>query len=61
MDAGAAPPAARRPHGRLNFLAPSGLHFGQAPYAMFKQDPLAGPVVRAATQLLQALIAVHQR
>ena len=36
-------------HIRLNFLAPSGLHFGQAPFAMFEQDALAGPVVRAAT------------
>jgi hypothetical protein len=48
-------------HIRLNFLAPSGLHFGQAPFAMFEQDPLAGPAVRAATQLLQALIAVNAR
>jgi hypothetical protein len=48
-------------HIRLNFLAPSGLHFGQAPFATFEQDPLAGPVVRAATQLLQALITVNER
>ena len=48
-------------HIRLNFLAPSGLHFGQAPFAVFEQDALAGPVVRAATALLQELIAVNQR
>ena len=53
------PPPAE--HIRLNFLAPSGLHFGQAPFAMFEQDALAGPVVRAGTALLQALIAVNQR
>ena len=53
------PPPAE--HIRLNFLAPSGLHFGQAPFAMFEQDALAGPVVRAATGLLQAMIAVNQR
>jgi hypothetical protein len=47
-------------HIRLNFLAPSGLHFGQAPFAVFEQDALAGPVVRAATQLLQALIVVNR-
>jgi hypothetical protein len=29
-------------HIRLNFLAPSGLHFGQAPFAVFEQDALAG-------------------
>ena len=48
-------------HIRLNFLAPSGLHFGQAPFAVFEQDALAGPVVRAATGLLQAMMAVNQR
>jgi hypothetical protein len=53
------PPPAE--HIRLNFLAPSGLHFGQAPFAMFEQDALAGPVVRAGTALLQALIEVNQR
>jgi hypothetical protein len=47
-------------HIRLNFLAPSGLHFGQAPFAVFEQDALAGPVVRAATDLLQALIVVNR-
>ena len=48
-------------HIRLNFLAPSGLHFGQAPFAVFDQDALAGPVVRAATGLLQVMMAVNQR
>lgn len=48
-------------HIRLNFLAPSGLHFGQAPFAVFEQDALAGPVVRAATALLQELMAVNRR
>jgi len=48
-------------HIRLNFLAPSGLHFGQAPFAVFEQDALAGPVVRAATGLLQVMMAVNQR
>ena len=43
------------------FLAPSGLHFGQAPFAVFEQDALAGPVVRAVTGLLQAMMAVNQR
>jgi hypothetical protein len=53
------PPPAQ--HIRLNFLSPSGLHFGQAPFAMFEQDALAGPVVRAGAALLQALIAVNRR
>jgi hypothetical protein len=41
---------------RLNILVPSGLHFGQAPFGMLAQDPLAAPVVTAATRLLQQLV-----
>ena len=41
---------------RLNILVPSGLHFGQAPFAMLAQDPLAAPAVTAATRLLQQLV-----
>jgi hypothetical protein len=52
------PPAAAE-HIRLNFLAPSGLHFGQAPFAMFERD--AGGSGGARHPLLQALIAVNQR
>ncbi len=48
-----APPP--RGHVRLNFLTPSGLHFGQAPMRMLQQDPLAAPTLAAATQLMIAL------
>ena len=41
---------------RLNVLAPSGLHFGQAPFEVFAKDPLAGPVIHAGIALMQALI-----
>jgi len=42
---------------RLNFLTPSGLHFGQAAMDVFWNDPMAGPTLRAAFALMQALIA----
>jgi len=42
---------------RINFLTPSGLHFGQAPLAQLSADPMAKPVMDAALALMQALIA----
>ena len=41
---------------RLNFLTPSGLHFGQGPYEALAEDQLAGPVLSAAVQLMEALV-----
>ena len=46
-----------RDQARLNFLTPSGLHFGQAPMAALAKDPMAGQVLQLATTLMQALIA----
>ncbi len=46
-----------RDQARLNFLTPSGLHFGQAPMATLARDPMAGKVLQLATVLMQALIA----
>ncbi|MCC3156365.1 hypothetical protein LJ737_03900 [Hymenobacter sp. 15J16-1T3B] len=45
---------------RINMLTPSGLHFGQAPFEALWQDALGGPVLAAAQQLMQALIAKAQ-
>ena len=42
---------------RINMLTPSGLHFGQGAFEKLAADPLAGPVLSAASVLLQALIA----
>jgi hypothetical protein len=42
---------------RINFLTPSGLHFGQAPMAALSRDPLAAQVINTATILMKALIA----
>jgi hypothetical protein len=41
---------------RINFLTPSGLHFGQGRYQDFASDGLGGPVLAAALRLMQALI-----
>lgn len=41
---------------RLSFLTPSGLHFGQGPMNALAADPMGGPVIHAALQLMQALM-----
>jgi hypothetical protein len=41
---------------RMSFLTPSGLHFGQAPMDQLSGDPLAGPVIAAGIELMQAMI-----
>ena len=40
---------------RLNFLTPSGLHFGEGGFDVLDRDPLAHPVIVAGTVLMQAL------
>jgi hypothetical protein len=48
----AAPPTGQV---RISMLVPSGLHFGQAPFDTLSGDPLGGPVIVAAMQLMQSL------
>lgn len=43
---------------RLSMLTPSGLHFGQAPFDQLAREPMAAPLVDAATRLMQALVEV---
>lgn len=43
-------------HARLNFLTPSGLHFGQAPMDALSADPMGGPILQRGAALMQALI-----
>jgi hypothetical protein len=50
-----APPP--RDQARLNFLTPSGLHFGQGPMAALSNDALGGHVLRLGTALMLALMA----
>jgi hypothetical protein len=53
-----APPAGQM---RLNFLTPSGLHFGQGSMDVLSQDPMAKPVIDAGVKLMQALITRDQK
>jgi hypothetical protein len=41
---------------RLSFLASDGLHFGQGPMSVMQNDPLAGSVLRAASELLSIVV-----
>ena len=41
---------------RLSFLVSDGLYFGEGPYRDLQQDPLGGPVLAKATQLLQLVV-----
>jgi hypothetical protein len=52
----ARPPAPPRGQARVSMLTPSGLHFGQAPFDALKRDEMGGPILAAATRLMQALI-----
>ena len=41
---------------RVSMLTPGGLHFGQAPFNALANDQKGGPIINAATVLMQALI-----
>jgi hypothetical protein len=43
---------------RLSFVASDGLYFGQGQFAAMSQDPMAGPVLQAATRLLDVLASM---
>lgn len=58
---GERPPAPGQGQTRLNLLTPGGLMFGQAELDVLAADPLAGPLVSAATALMQALIQEAER
>jgi hypothetical protein len=45
---------------RANALTFGGLHFGQAALSVLAADPLGGPAIKAAFNLMQALIARQQ-
>jgi hypothetical protein len=45
---------------RINLLLPSGLHFGQGTFEQLASDGMGGPLIAAATELMQALIAKSQ-
>jgi hypothetical protein len=51
------PPAPPKGQVRVSMLTPGGLHFGQAPFDALSKDEMGGPIIAAATNLMQALIA----
>jgi hypothetical protein len=42
---------------RLSLLVTDGLYFGEGPMSAMERDPMAGPVIKRATELLQAVAA----
>jgi len=58
---GIRPPAPQAGHARINVLAPSGLYFGQGPLDSLSKDHLGGPVLAAAFELMQKLIALTKK
>ena len=52
----ARPPAPANGRARINFLTPSGLHFGEGPLNTLAKDKRGGPVIAAAFGLMQNLI-----
>jgi len=49
-------PPPRRGSVRLSFLVSDGLYFGEGPMTTLSNDELGGPVLSAATALLQAIV-----
>lgn len=43
---------------RMTFLVSDGLYFGEGPYGAFQKDPMAGPVLAKATELLRRAVAL---
>jgi hypothetical protein len=41
---------------RMTFLVSDGLYFGESPFGALQRDPLGGPVLAKATQLLQCAV-----
>jgi hypothetical protein len=49
-------PAPPKGHGRISMLTPSGIHFGEGRMDVLAADPMGGPMIAAATNLLTALV-----
>jgi hypothetical protein len=43
---------------RMTFLVSDGLYFGEGPIALMQRDAMGGPVVHAATELLQLVVSL---
>lgn len=49
-------PAPPQGHIRMTFLVSDGLYFGEGPMSAMQQDPMAAPLIQAATSLLVKLV-----
>jgi hypothetical protein len=54
-------PPPQAPALRMTFLVTDGLYFGEGPMQLMQREPLAAPVVAAAIELLQAVVALARR
>lgn len=54
-EARRAPP--ERDNIRLTFLVSDGLYFGEGPLTVMQREPMAAPIIKRATELLQAVVA----
>jgi hypothetical protein len=46
---------------RLTFLVSDGLYFGEGPFSALQRDPMAGPIIHRATELLRAVANVNSK
>jgi hypothetical protein len=46
---------------RLNLLTPAGIAFGEGPFEVLAEDPMASPLIDAATSLMQQLTELTRR
>jgi hypothetical protein len=46
---------------RLNLLTPAGIAFGEGPFEVLAKDPMAKPLIDAATALMQQLTELTRR
>lgn len=49
-------PAPVKGNVRLTFLASDGLYFGEGPFSAIQQDPIGGPVLTSASELLMKIV-----
>lgn len=46
---------------RLTFLVSDGLYFGEGPMTAMQSEGMAGPMIRQATEILQAVVAIAEK
>jgi hypothetical protein len=46
---------------RINLLTSQGLHFGEGPMNVLAGDPMGGPIIKAAFNLMQTLIGITEK